>query len=140
MVQMRSCLNRKTPHKVTVAHAVGRPANLESWYWGKGQAEIKQSAEQLLEKAEKNGTRRLEAIGQKIKGLNLKVDTVFAKGDPAEQIFKLAECVKAKLLLVGSKEFKGGKPMSLGGVLRKISRYVSYLALVPRPGRYKKEG
>jgi len=140
MVHLLSLLKWKTPPKVTVAHAVGRPAYLEGWYWGKGQAEFRQLAEQLLEKAEKDGASHLEEISQRVKGLNLKVDTVLAKGDPAEEIIKLAERVKAKLLLVGTKGFKGGKPIPLGGVVRKISRYAPCSVLVTRSGRPEKEG
>jgi nucleotide-binding universal stress UspA family protein len=140
MVHMLSLLKCKVPPKVTVANVVGRPAYLEGWYWGKGKAEFQQLAEQLLEKAEKDGASHLEEISQRVKGLNLKVDTVLAKGDPAEEIIKLAERVKAKLLLVGSKGFMEGKPIPLGGVVRKISRYAPCSVLVTRPGRPEKEG
>ena len=140
MVHMLGLLKCKTPPKVTVTQVVGRPAYLEGWYWGKGKAEFMQLAEQLLEKAEKDGAGHLEEISQQVKGLGLKVDTVLSKGDPADEVIKTAERVKAKLIIVGSKGLKGGKPIPLGGVVRKISRYAPCSVLVTRPGRPGKEG
>jgi len=72
-----------------VTHVVDRPAYLEGWCWGKGKAEFKQLAEQLLEKAEKDGARHLEEICQKVKGLGLEVDTVLPKGILPTKLSKL---------------------------------------------------
>jgi nucleotide-binding universal stress UspA family protein len=67
-------------------------------------------------------------------------DTVLTKGDPAEEIVKMAERSKAKLIMVGSKGFMGGKPVPLGGVVRKIARYAPCSVLLTRSGRSEKEG
>ncbi|MBA3967439.1 MAG: universal stress protein [Nitrospirales bacterium] len=139
-VDMLGLLNGKTPPKVTVTHVVRKPAYLEGWYWGKGKAAFKQLAEQLLDKAQKEGASHLEEISQRVKGLGMEVDTVLTKGDPAEEIVKLAECSKTKLIMVGSKGFKGGKPVPLGGVVRKIARYAPCSVFLIRPARSAKEG
>ncbi|MEO7864125.1 MAG: universal stress protein [Nitrospirales bacterium] len=139
-VNMLGLLTRKTPPKVTVAHVVGKPAYLEGWYWGKGKAAFKHLAEQLLEKAHKEGASHLEEISQRVEGLGMEVDSVLTKGDPPEEIVKIAERSKAKLIMVGSKGFMGGKPVPLGGVVRKIARYAPCSVLLTRPGRSEKEG
>jgi len=123
------------PPKVTVAHVVRKPAYLEGWYWGKGKAEFQQLAKHMLEKAEKDGASHLEEISHAVKKLDMKVETVLTKGDPAEEIVKIAERSKAKLILVGSKGFMGGKPVPLGGVVRKIARYAPCSVFLVRPGR-----
>ena len=138
-MQMLGLLKGKTPPKVTVTHVVGKPAFLEGWYWGKGKAEFKQLGEQLLEKAEKDGAAHLDEMSQRVERLGMKVDTVLTKGDPAEEIVKIAERSKAKLILVGSKGFAGGKPVPLGGVVRKIARYAPCSVLLTRPGRSGKK-
>ncbi|MGB5054085.1 MAG: universal stress protein, partial [Nitrospirales bacterium] len=138
-VDMFSLLNGKTPPKVTVAHVVGRPAYLEGWYWGKGKAAFKQLAKQVSENAQKEGASHLEEMSQRVKGLGMEVDTVLTKGDPAEEIVKIAERSKAKLIMVGSKGFIGGKPVPLGGVVRKIARYAPCSVLLTRPGRSEKK-
>ena len=138
-MQMLGLLKGKTPPKVTVTHVVGKPAFLEGWYWGKGKAEFKQLGEQLLEKAEKDGAAHLDEMSQRVERLGMKVDTVLTKGDPAEEIVKIAERSKAKLIMVGSKGFAGGKPVPLGGVVRKIARYAPCSVLLTRPGRSGKK-
>ena len=139
-VQMLGLLTCKIPPKVTVTHVVRRPAYLEGWYWGKGKAEFKQLAKQVLEKAKKDGARHLEEISQRVKELDMDVETVLTKGDPTEEIVKMAERSKAKLIMVGSKGFMGGKPVPLGGVVRKIARYAPCSVLLTRSGRSEKEG
>ena len=139
-VDMLGLLICKTPPKVTVAHVVGRPAYLEGWYWGKGKAAFKQLAEQVSENAQKEGASHLEEMSQRVKGLGMEVDTVLTKGDPAEEIVKIAERSKAKLIMVGSKGFIGGRPVPLGGVVRKIARYAPCSVLLTRPGRSEKKG
>ncbi|MDR4458974.1 MAG: universal stress protein [Nitrospirales bacterium] len=139
-VGMLGLLTCKTPPKVTVTHVVGRPAYLEGWYWGKGKAAFKQLAEQLLEKAHREGVAHLEEVSQRVKRLGMAVDTVLTKGDPAEEIVKIAERSKAKLIMVGSKGFVGGKPVPLGGIVRKIARYAPCSVLLTRPVRSEKEG
>jgi nucleotide-binding universal stress UspA family protein len=139
-VQMLGLLTCKTPPTVTVTHVVGRPAYLEGWYWGKGKAAFTQLAEQILEKAQKEGASHLDEMSQRVKELGMEVDTVLTKGDPAEEIIKIAERSKAKLIMVGSKGFMGGKPVPLGGVVRKIARYAPCSVLLTRPGRSEKEG
>lgn len=139
-VNMLGLLTCKTPPKVTVAHVVGKPAYLEGWYWGKGKAAFKQLAEQLLEKAHNEGASHLEEISQRVEGLGMEIDTVLTKGDPAEEIVKIAERSKTKLIMVGSKGIMGGKPVPLGGVVRKIARYAPCSVLLTRPGRSEKEG
>ena len=139
-VDMLGLLACKTPPKVTVAHVVGKPAYLEGWYWGKGKAAFKQLAEQLLEKAHKEAASHLEAISQRVQGLGMEVDTVLTKGDPAEEIVKIAERAKAKLIMVGSKGFIGGKLVPLGGVVRKIARHAPCSVWLTRPGKSEKEG
>src|SRR5680860_1017666 len=74
-VDMLGLLTCKTPPTVTVTHVVGRPAYLEGWYWGKGKAAFKQLAEQLLEKAHKEGASHLEEMSQRVKDLGMEVDT-----------------------------------------------------------------
>ena len=134
-VHMLGLLKGNTPPKVTVTHVVEKPALLEGWYWGKGKVEFKQLGEQLLERAEKDGAAHLEEISQRVEGLGMKVETRLTKGDPAEVIVKLAVRSKAKLIIVGSKGFKGGKLVPLGGVVRKIARYAPCSVLLTRPGR-----
>jgi nucleotide-binding universal stress UspA family protein len=133
-VQMLSLLTFKTPPRVTVTQVVNRPAYLEGWYLGKGKAEFEQLAEQLQEKAQKDGARHLEDLGQMVKGLHMKVDTVLTKGDPAGEILKTAERLKAKLIMVGAKGLAGGKPIPLGAVTRKVFLYAPCSVLVARPG------
>ncbi len=137
-VRMLGLLTFKTPPRVTVTHVVGRPAYLEGWYWGKGKAEFMRLVEQLLEKAQKDGASHLEDISQMVKGLNVKVDTLLSKGDPADEILKTAERLKAKLIIVEAKGFNGTKPILLGGVARKISRYAPCSVLVARPLGFEK--
>lgn len=139
-VGMLSLLTCKTPPKVTVAHVVARPAYLEGWYWGKGKAEFKQLAEQLLEKAREDGVDHLEEISQRVKELNLKVDPILRTGDPADEILKLAERLQVKLIMVGSKGFKDGKPIPLGGIVKKIARHAHCSVWLTRPGKSEKEG
>ncbi|GJL68509.1 MAG: hypothetical protein NPIRA06_11440 [Nitrospirales bacterium] len=139
-VDMLGLLAGKTPPKVTVAHVVGKPAYLEGWFWGKGKAAFKQLAEQVSENAQKEGASHLEEMSQRVEDLGMEVDTVLTKGDPAEEIIKIAERSKAKLIMVGSKGFIGGKPVPLGGVVRKIARYAPCSVLLTRPGRSKKGG
>ncbi len=136
-VRMLGLLTCKTPPKVTVAHVVGRPAYLEGWYWGKGKAEFQQLAEKLLEKARENGVGHLEEISQRVKKLNMKADPIIRTGDPAEEILKIAEKTKAKLIMVGSKGFKNGKPIPLGGIVKKIARHAHCSVWLIRPGKSK---
>lgn len=139
-VQMLGLLTCKTPPKVTVTHVVGRPAYLEGWYWGKGNTAFTQVAKHLREKAQAEGASHLEEISQRVKALGMKVDTVLTKGDPSEEIVKIAERSKAKLIMVGSKGFMGGKPVPLGGVVRKIARYAPCSVWLTRSGRSEKKG
>ncbi|MGD9851585.1 MAG: universal stress protein [Nitrospirales bacterium] len=139
-VGMLSLLTCKTPPKVTVAHVVARPAYLEGWYWGKGKAEFKQLAEELMAKAQEDGAQHLEEISRRVKDLNMKVDSILRKGDPAEEILKLAEKTKAKLIMVGSKGIKDGKPIPLGGIVKKIARHAHCSVLLTRPGKFEKGG
>jgi nucleotide-binding universal stress UspA family protein len=133
-VDALSLLTFKTPPKVTVTHVVAKPAYLEGWYWGKGKAEFEQLAEQLQEKAQKDGASHLEELGQKVKSLNMKVDSLLTKGDPADEILKTAERLKAKLIIIGAKGRTGSQAIPLGGIARKISRYAPCSVLVARPG------
>ncbi|GJL61650.1 MAG: universal stress protein [Nitrospirales bacterium] len=135
LVHMLRLLTCRTPPKVTVAHVIGRPAYLEGWYFGNGKAEFMRLAERLLKKMEKDGASHLENMRQRVKKFNMKVDTVLTKGDPADEILKTAERLKAALIIVGSKGFKGSKPIPLGGVVRKIARYAPCSVLIIRPGR-----
>jgi nucleotide-binding universal stress UspA family protein len=135
MVHMLSLLNYKTSPKVTVIHVVGKPAFLEGWFWGKGKTELNQLGEQLQEKAEQEGIRHLEEISQKLQELSLNVETKLVTGDPADEIITTAEGVKAKLLIVGLRGIQEGKPMPLGEVVRKVSRYAPCSVLVTRPGK-----
>lgn len=139
-VDMLGLLACKTPPKVTVAHVVGTPAYLKGWYWGKGKAAFKQLAEQLLEKAQKEGASHLEEVSQRVTGFGMEVDTVLTKGDPAEEIVKIAERAKVKLIMVGSKGFIEGKPVPLGEVVRKIARHAPCSVWLTRPGTSEKEG
>ena len=139
-VHMLGLLTYKTPPKVTVTHVVGRLAYLEGWYWGKDQAAFRQLAKQLQAKAKKDGASHLEEISQRVIDLGMDVDTVLTKGDPAEEIVKMAERSKARLIMVGSKGIKGGKPVPLGEVVRKIIRYAPCSVLLTRSGRSEKEG
>lgn len=139
-VDILALLACKTPPKLTVAHVVGKPAYLEGWYWGKGKAAFKQLTAQLLEKSHKEGASHLKEISQRVKDLGMEVDTVLTKGDPAEEIVKIAERSKTKLIMVGSKGFKGGKPIPLGEVVRKIARHAPCSVFLIRPGRSEKEG
>jgi nucleotide-binding universal stress UspA family protein len=138
-VHMLGLLRCMTPPEVTVAHVVGKPAYLEGWYWGKGKAEFQQLAKHMLENAEKDGASHLEEISRVVKELGMTVETVLTKGDPAEGIIKIAECSKAKLIMVGSKGFVGDQPVPLGGVVRKIARYAPCSVLLTRPGRPEEE-
>lgn len=122
-VRMLSLLTCKTPPKVTVTHVVERPAYLEGWHWGKGKAEFQRLAEQLVEKARKDGAHHLDEVSQRVNELNIKVNSVLRKGDPADEILKLAGRLKAKLIMVGSKGLKDGKPIPLGGIVKKIVRH-----------------
>jgi nucleotide-binding universal stress UspA family protein len=135
MVPMLSLVKGKVPPKVTVVNVVSRRAYLEGGFWGQGQAALRRLSEQLTESEEKDGARHLEEISQMVKGLNFKVETVLTKGDPADEVIKTVERMKVKLVIVGSKGFKEGKPIPLGGVVRKISRYAPCSVLVVRPGR-----
>ena len=139
-VHMLGLLTCKTPPKVTVTHVVGRPAYLEGWYWGKGKAAFTQLAEQLQAKAQKDGASHLKEISQRVKDLDMDVKTVLTKGDPAEEIVKMAERSKAKLIMVGSKGSMGGKPVPLGGVVKKITRYAPCSVLLTRSDKSEKEG
>ncbi len=139
-VQMLGLLTCKTPPKVTVTHVVGRPAYLEGWHWGTVKGAFTPLAEQLLEKAQAEGANHLEEISQRVKALGMKVDTMLPKGDPAEEIVKIAERSKATLIMVGSKGFMGGKLVPLGGVVRKIARYAPCSVWLTRPGKSGKEG
>ncbi len=139
-VHMLGLLTCKIPPKVTVTHVVGRPAYLEGdRYWRKGKTEFRPLAEQLTKKFKKNGANHLEDISQRVKELNMKVDTVLTQGDPAEEIIKTAERLKAKLLLVGSKGFIESQPAPSGETVRKIARYAPCSVLLLRPGRLEKE-
>ena len=138
-VHMLGLLTFQTSPKVTVTHVVGKPTYLEGWYWGKGKAEFKQLTEQLLENAQRDGASHLDEISQRVQELNMDVKTVLAKGDPADEILKTAERVKAKLVMVGTKGFTGDKPIPLGGVVRKIAHYAPCSVLITRPGRPEKE-
>lgn len=133
-VDVLGLLTFKTPPKVTVTHVVAKPAFLEGWYLGKGKAEFEQLAEHLREKAQKDGASHLEELGQKIKSLNMKVDSLLTKGDPADEILKTAERLKAKLIIIGAKGQTGSQAIPLGGIARKISRYAPCSVLVARPG------
>jgi nucleotide-binding universal stress UspA family protein len=137
-VDALSLLTFKTPPKVTVTHVVAKPAYLEGWYLGKGKAEFEQLAEQLREKAQKDGAGHLEELGQKVKSLNMKVDSLLTKGDPADEILKTAERLKAKLIIIGAKGRTGSQAIPLGGIARKISRYAPCSVLVARPGTSQK--
>jgi nucleotide-binding universal stress UspA family protein len=139
-VQMLGLLTCKTPPKVTVTHVVGRPTYLEGWHWGTVKGALTPLAEQLLEKAQAEGANHLEEISQRVKALGMKVDTMLPKGDPAEEIVKIAERSKANLIMVGSKGFMGGTLVPLGGVVRKIARYAPCSVLLTRPGKFEKEG
>jgi nucleotide-binding universal stress UspA family protein len=139
MVHMLSLLKCRTSPKVTVAHVVGRPTYLEGWYFGKGKAELKKLADQLLEKEEKDGVNHLEEISQRIKAFNKNVNTLLTKGDPADEIITTAERIKAKLIVVGSKETSQGHPIPLGGVVKKIYRHAPCSVLLFRNGRPKQE-
>lgn len=138
-IQMIDLLGFKVAPKVTVTHVVCKPVYLEGWYWGREKAEFKQLAEQLLKKARKDGASHLEKISQRFKEIKMDVNTVLAKGDPADEILKTAERVNAKLIIVGSKRTKGGKPISSGEIVRKICHYAPCSVLVTRPESRKKE-
>ena len=135
MVRILNLLTFQTPPKVGVMHVVGRPAYLEGWYWGKGKAEFKQLAKQLMGKAKSEGGRHLNDMSQAVKELNMDVNTILSQGDPADEVVNTAERLKAKLIIVGSKGFAGGKPIPLGGVVRKIARYAPCSVWITRPGR-----
>ncbi|WP_447962666.1 universal stress protein [Nitrospira sp. Ecomares 2.1] len=139
-VDMLGLLACKTPPKVTVAHVVGKPVYLEGWFGRKGKPAFKQLAGQFLEKSHKEAASHLEELSQRVKDLGMKVDTVLTKGDPAEEIVKIAERSKPRLIMVGSKGFKGGKPVPLGDVVRKIARHAPCSVFLIRPGRSKQEG
>jgi nucleotide-binding universal stress UspA family protein len=133
-VRVLGLLTFKTPPKVTVTYVVAKPAYLEGWYLGKGKAEFEQLAEQLREKAQEDGASHLEALVQRVMGLNMKVDSLLTKGDPADEILKTAERLKAKLIIIGAKGRTGSQAIPLGGIARKISRYAPCSVLVARPG------
>jgi nucleotide-binding universal stress UspA family protein len=139
-VQMLGLLTCKAPPNVTVTHVVGRPAYLEGWHWGTVKGTFTSLAEQLLEKAQAEGANHLEEISQRVQALGMKVDTMLPKGDPAEEIVKIAERSKATLIMVGSKGFMGGELVPLGGVVRKIARYAPCSVLLTRPGKFGREG
>lgn len=72
---------------------------------------LKSGAEQMLKK-------RMEEVRKK----GVKADFILGVGSPAEEIVKAARNVKAGMIVIGSRQLKGGDRLkALGSVARKVS-------------------
>lgn len=85
-----------------------------------------------LEEARQRGKDTLKELA---KSFDLDVDTIFAEGDPGDEIVRVAEELNADLIVLGTHGFTGWKRFTIGSVAELVVRHAPCTVLAVKPKR-----
>ena len=117
--------------RVMLLHVEEREDRMPARISGLGRIDVAQAIKRSM-RERKRRVAMLERIGDQVARLGTAVDHIFAKGDPAEEILRVAERRRADLIVMGSKGLTGLDRYLLGSVSRKVARHASCSVLVVR--------
>ena len=89
-------------------------------------------ASDVYSSLERDGDKVLEDCESRAKQHNVRVKTIVASGDPAQQIIETAKTEGADLIVVGSRGLGTVRSLVLGSVSNKIVHYAKEAVLVIR--------
>ena len=83
-----------------------------------------------LEEAIQRGKNALQKLAE---SFDLKVETIFAEGDPGHEIVRVAEERSADLIVLGTHGYKGWDRFTIGSVAELVVRHAPCAVLTIRP-------
>jgi universal stress protein A len=83
-----------------------------------------------IEEARQQGKDTLKELA---KSFGLKVETIFAEGDPGHEIIRVAEEENADLIVLGTHGHKGWKRFTLGSVAELVIKHAPCAVLTIKP-------
>ena len=83
-----------------------------------------------LEEAIQRGKNTLQKLAE---SFDLKVETIFAEGDPGHEIVRVAEERSADLIVLGTHGYKGWNRFTIGSVAELVVRHAPCAVLTIRP-------
>ena len=83
-----------------------------------------------IEEAIQRGKNSLQKLAE---SFDLKVETIFAEGDPSHEIVRVAEERSADLIVLGTHGYSGWKRFTLGSVAELVVKHAPCAVLTIRP-------
>jgi nucleotide-binding universal stress UspA family protein len=90
--------------------------------------------DEILAAQEKAGKEAVEKAQRQLKQPGLGVKATFTKGNVAEEIIRIAEQLRADLVVLGSRGLTGDKRLPLGSISQKVVRHAPCSVLVVKKG------
>jgi nucleotide-binding universal stress UspA family protein len=89
--------------------------------------------DRLAESQEQVRQRGKDALKKLADSFNLEVETIFTEGDPGHEIVRVAEELKADLIVLGTHGHSGWKRFTIGSVAEFVGRHASCAVFTIRP-------
>jgi len=86
--------------------------------------------ESLEEETRQRGKKALKELGE---SFDLEVETIFTEGDPGHEIIRVAEELKADLIVLGTHGYTGWKRFALGSVAEFVVSHAHCAVFIIRP-------
>ena len=88
---------------------------------------------EAVEDLEENRQRGKAALKELAESFDLEVETIFTEGDPGHEIVRVAEELKADLIVLGTHGYKGWRRFTIGGVAEFVGRHAPCAVFTIRP-------
>jgi nucleotide-binding universal stress UspA family protein len=121
--------------QITVVHVEELAEEVIARFVARGRLDLHQALIQAMGTRWQELARRLEERGKRFTRRGWKVQPLLLKGNPAEQILKLATKQQADLLVLGSRGVSGLKAILLGSVSHKVVQHASCSVMVVKGTR-----
>jgi universal stress protein A len=87
----------------------------------------------LAENQEEIRQRGKDALKKLAESIDLEVETIFTEGDPGHEIVRVAEELKADLIVLGTHGYSGWKRFTIGSVAELVVKHAPCAVLTIKP-------